>query len=440
MDDGRHSFDNRSSEGVYMKENLAYAIDFGTSNSLIAAAGNGRELPPLAVDPTSGDPTILRSLMYFPRTGPPRFGQQAVHGYTQDGGDGRFIRSIKKYLPAENFTGTQIGDKVYSLEDLIGCFLREMKNRADGHFQQDVRRLVLGRPARFSSDPHRDRLAQERLEAAARGAGFDHIEFFPEPLAAAYDYRKQIRSEKLVLVVDLGGGTSDFTVIRIHPARHGEDDVLSVGGVSVAGDALDGCLMGGKIAPHFGSEVKYRLPMSRNVLTMPLSLKFRLMSPADITLMSRSDIMHFLQEVRRCAVGSGDRRRLDQLFHLIAENLGFALFEEIESWKKRVCMEGDAAFEFFRDEIEIKETLSYREFTDYGRERIEEIFATLDEVMKSAQVERSRIDLICCTGGTSKIPAIRDGLAERFGEEKIQTFKNFHSVIGGLVARVLEVF
>src|SRR5690606_11963638 len=130
----------------------------------------------------------------------------------------------------------------------------------------------------------------------------------------------------------------------------------------VAGDALDGCLMGGKIAPHFGSEVKYRLPMSRNILSMPLSLKFRLMSPADITLMSRSDIMHFLQEVRRCAVGADERRKLDQLFHLIAENLGFALFEEIEKGKKQVCMEDRAEFSFLHDEIEIEETWSYREF------------------------------------------------------------------------------
>src|SRR5690606_9576768 len=128
--------------------------------------------------------------------------------------------------------------------------------------------VVLGRPARFSTDEGRDQLAQSRLEAAARLAGFKNIEFFAEPLAAAYDYRQGITRDKLVLVVDLGGGTSDFTVIKVSHGSQSQSEVLSLGGVSIAGDAVDGEIMTHKVAKHFGCDVKYRMPLSSNILTM----------------------------------------------------------------------------------------------------------------------------------------------------------------------------
>ena len=422
-----------------MSGTLTYAIDFGTSNSLLAAAQAGKCIDPIHLDPANTDPTILRSVMYFSNKGPARFGQEAIHGYTSENGDGRLIRSIKKYLPAATFTRTRIGNDSHDLENLIGCFLREMKRRADIHFNQEIHTVVLGRPAKFSSDPAKDRLAEKRLLAAARIAGFKSAEFFPEPLAAAYDYRNEVTGEKLVLVVDLGGGTSDFTVIRIGTQSRGDKDVLSIGGVSIAGDVLDGCIMGNKIAPHLGSEVKYKLPLSHNVLTMPLSLKFRLMSPADITLMSRVDIMDFLKDVQKCAVNKVDRAKLDQLFALIANNLGFSVFEEIERCKRAVCENQVGDFKFDSADVEIEERLTYPEFLGYSQEKIDAIFASLDEVITMAQVKNSDIDSICCTGGTSKIPAIAAGLEARFGKEKIHTFKLFHSVIKGLAERAAEI-
>lgn len=422
-----------------MEKKLTYAVDFGTSNSLLAAARSGSVIAPIELDWKHKEPTILRSLMYFAKNGDVRFGQDAIKGYTEEDGEGRFVRSIKKYLPAKNFTGTQINNKFYQLEDLVGCFLRELKSRADDHFQADVRQVVLGRPAKFSLEESEDRLAEKRLKEAAESAGFDAVEFFPEPLAAAYDYRNEITEEKLVLVVDLGGGTSDFTVIKIHPEKFNANDVLSLGGISIAGDVLDGCIMTHEIAPHFGSEVKYRLPMSQNVLTMPSSLKYDLSSPADITLMSRTSIMGFLNEVKRCAVGEIDQQKLDSLFSLIEGNLGFALFEEIEKCKRGICEKGQELFSFIQGEIEVEEELTYEQFVRDSKEKVEGIFKTLDETLVAAQVSPSDIDSICCTGGTSKVPLIRDELSQKFGVEKISTFKNFHSVIHGLAERAVEI-
>lgn len=395
---------------------------------------------PIELDSKNSDPTILRSLMYFSKTQQVFFGQEAIQNYTAESAEGRFIRSIKKYLPSASFTGTRIGENHYNLEDLIGRFLIEMKRRADLHFDEDVNQVVLGRPAKFSMSDDEDKLAQDRLKEAAIRAGFKHIEFFPEPLAAAYNYKTKIRDEKLVLVVDLGGGTSDFTVIKIHPGSHRDEDVLSLGGVSVAGDALDGCIMMNKIAAHLGSEVTYQFPMSSNLLRMPISLKHHLSSPPDITLMSRSDIMGFLNEVRKCTIVEEDNDRLDQLFSLIGDNLGFSIFEEIESLKRQVCSsESKAKFSFHESEVSIDEEMTYDEFVTYTEEKITKIFETMDEVVRQAQISHHQVDSICCTGGTSKVPLVAQGLASRFGAEKIESFESFHSVIQGLAERAKEL-
>lgn len=422
-----------------MNQEITYAIDFGTSNSLLAGSKSGKSFDPIELDPKVIDKTILRSLIYFPRDGQAHFGQSAIDSYVEENGDGRFIRSIKKYLPAKSFSGTQINGKQYKLEELIARFLKEMKTRADQQLNCDVKKVVLGRPALFSWDKDEDKLAEERLYRAAIAAGFSDISFFAEPLAAAFSYKKELTSEKLVLVVDLGGGTSDFTVIRVGPQKYNPNDVLSIGGISIAGDILDGCIMENKIAPHFGSQVKYRFPLSDNILTMPPSLKSRLSSPADITLMAKSDIMYFLDDVRRSTVGEQDKERLNQLFELIAGNLGFAIFEKIESAKKALSISERYKFLFEEDNIVVHENLTYSEFLEYTKDKISSIFKTLDQVLTSAGVTSSEIDSICCTGGTSKLPAIKAGLLKRFGEDKIHSYKNFHSVISGLAERATQL-
>ncbi len=415
-----------------MSDSLIYAIDFGTSNSLLSASTKGGVIPPIPLDLENKDSSIMRSLMYFPKQGAPSFGRQAVLQYVEEGAEGRFIRSIKKYLPMESFVATSINNKAYSLEDLVSRFLAEMKSRADHHFNHDCSQVVLGRPARFSQDDKLDALAEKRLQKAAQMAGFTNIHFLPEPIAAAYEYKKTLNKEQILLVVDLGGGTSDFTLVKVHQGRFHKEDVLGVGGLSLAGDHLDGCIMGEKVAQHLGSQVQYKFPMSSNILTMPPTLKFNLMSPADITLMSRGDIMSFLNEVRKCTMNELDLEKMDNLFYLIRENLGFAIFEEIEKCKQSIGGSSQVSFIFESDDIYIKEEVKKSEFEKFTKSSVDKILGKMDEIIVQAGLSSSGVDLVCCTGGTSKVGSIQDGLVERFGSDKIKSFKNFHSVSQGL--------
>lgn len=420
-------------------DRVCFAIDYGTSNSLLAATDGTVTTPPVALDPLAPDPTVLRSVLYFPSQNLCYYGQAAIDMYGENQAEGRLIRSIKKYLPSESFVGSWIDDRMVRLEDLISYFLLEMKKRASIELGVESDTLLLGRPAKFSDDSAKDRLAQYRLAKAAELAGFKHVEFLAEPLAAAFELRKRLTESKTVLVVDLGGGTSDFTVIRIGPHAYRDEDLLAIGGVSVAGDVIDGAIMKDEIAPWFGSKVKYKVPMGRNVLEMPKSLLDHICSPADIAQLRRSEYMDFFRNVRSWALTNDDKEKLDRLFVLVEDQLGFELFERIDSTKRAFSTVERATFSFDYPGIEIKEEITKAEFDNLVAQPTEKILNVMDDTLKAAGLIPEKIDLVYCTGGTSKLGLIQDGLRARFSEEKIVKTNFFHSVIEGLAARAKEL-
>jgi hypothetical chaperone protein len=409
-----------------------YAIDFGTTNSLLAAAGKSGVHPPIELDDAAPDPTIMRTVLYFPSAERCLYGARAIAEYSASGMQGRLIRSIKKHLPSRSFIGTYIEDRPMNLEDLIGAFLGEMRSRANRFFDADVRRAVLGRPARFAPAPEDDELAQYRLERAARVAGFTEVSFCPEPVAAAREFRTTLREPKLVLVGDFGGGTSDFTVMRMRGDRYDASDVLAIGAVSVAGDALDACIMRSHVSRHFGADVRYKVPMGSNVLQMPPALMEKLCSPADASILQMNDALPFLRNVQAWSLGPDDSRRIEQLVTFVEDRLGFEVFEVIERVKRELSQSASATLEFEYPTIDIVESIARQAFEQSTEKRTEAILAELDATLQRAGVAHHEIEIVCCTGGTARVPAIADGLAKRFGRDKLTDFQNFHSVIHGL--------
>ena len=418
---------------------LVYAIDFGTSNSLLAAADAERVYDPAPLDPDASNPTILRSILFFPTMKQVYYGARAIQEFVAHDLQGRLVRSIKKFLPVRSFIGTYVEDRPLNLEDIIGLFLKEMRARANEHYGQDVDRAVLGRPARFSENDGDDLYAQSRLEKSARIAGFKHIEFLPEPVAAAREFRHKLDQPKTVLVADFGGGTSDYTVIRLGGKEFEPSDVLAIGGVALAGDSIDGSLMRNRISRHFGSDVEYKVPFGSNVLTMPKGLMERICSPADISLLRKRDTMEFFRNVRQWSLGEDDREKVDRLFSLINDQLGFGVFEEIERAKRTLSESDQTLFNYQYPDIDIQETITRPQFDDAAHDRITSILTSLDDALRRAQVTADQIDLVCCTGGTAKVAAIREGLAHRFGTAKLQQHNHFHSIVQGLAERARDL-
>jgi hypothetical chaperone protein len=416
-----------------------YAIDFGTSNSLLAGANRDGTHPPIALDGDAAEPTILRSILFFGDGRHRSVGARALRDYVAQGMRGRLIRSIKRFLPSPVFASTRIGDQRYELEDLVGALLSEMRTRANAYFDADVDRVVLGRPAVFSRDPEEDRLAEARLTRAAERAGFREIHLCPEPLAAAHDYRRTLTRDEVALVADFGAGTSDFTVVRLRPGDDQSAEVLAIGGVSVAGDAYEGALMRERISVHFGSQVEYRVPFGGNVLSMPRHLTEKLCSPADICWLARRDVANFLREIRGGSLGPDDQQRIDQLLCLAEDGLGFAVFEAIEKTKVELSRRPRAQFHFEYPTIDIDEDIAAGDFEAASARQTETILASLDETVRSAGIRADEIDVVCATGGTAKVPAIVAGLRARFGEERLRELRTFHSVIQGLAEHACDI-
>ena len=416
-----------------------YAIDFGTSNSLLAAANERATCPPIPLDRGASDPSLLRSLLFFGEAGHFSVGSSAISDFVENGMSGRFIRSVKKYLPDKSFTGTQIGHRTLTIENLVAVFLRILRERANAHFGADVDRVVLGRPAKFSADPAEDAFAQERLTKAARIAGFRDISFCPEPIAAAHDFQLTLDRPTNVLVADFGGGTSDYTVVRMHEGGFGADDVLALGGVSIAGDVLDGCIMRKKVAKHFGADVTYKVPMGNNILPMPRPIIEKLCSPADMTVLRHRDILAFLEDVKAWSLGPDDRRRMNQLLTLVEDSLAYQVFDAIERAKCQLSDRRTTEVRFDYPSIHLREPISREDFESAAERPMSSILASLDRTVAESGLSFDDIDVVCCTGGTAKVPHIAAEIERRFGPAKVKKLRSFHSVVQGLAERARQL-
>ena len=234
---------------------LVLGIDFGTSNSAAALIdADGR----LSVVPLDGERQEMPSAVFFAsETHSVHFGSEAMHAYLV-GTEGRLMRSLKSLLGSaliDEFTN--VNGQALRFFDIVVLFFKELKRRCELHAGVPLTHAMLGRPVHFvDDDPVRDAQAQATLGKAAREAGFEHIAFQLEPIAAALDYEQRVQAEMHALVVDIGGGTSDFTVIRLHPARVSvfdrSTDILATDGVHIGGTDFDRLLDLSKVMPLLG--------------------------------------------------------------------------------------------------------------------------------------------------------------------------------------------
>lgn len=407
-----------------------YGIDFGTSNSSITIWDASRRQ--LVRDPRIAG--VESSFMYFPytlRQDPPLIGDAAKRQYVQDRMRGRFFQAIKTILPNQTFTETVVNNQTFQLEDLIAFFLRHLKAKGDSVTGQDVKRVVMGRPAVFSPDPAEDRLAQERLERAARLSGFEEIHFQYEPIAAAFSYEARIQRPERVLVGDFGGGTSDFSVVQLDPSRQGltdrARDILATGGLPVAGNKYDAATMWHKLTPLFGRGAFYESWGKR--IEVPDTLHRQICRWDQIVFLRNAQKLDLIWRMARL---SDNPRGFEMLEALVTENQGFALFQVIEGAKIALTQQPIAPLRFSHPRIMIDERLSLAEFDRNSADLTEEIMGYLDRFLDSAGLTPGSIETVFLTGGTSLLRKLRSEFVTRFGADKLRDGGEFTSVGEGL--------
>lgn len=423
----------------------AIGIDFGTTNSAVSVVRDGRR-PVLARFRTrEGETPIFRSLLYFDperreRSGRlvPAAGPEAMELYRESGGSGRLMQSLKSFLASRLFLSTNVYGAQLSLETLIGYVLCALRAGAEADLGDLGERAVVGRPVRFvhARSEGDETLALARLRAAFRAAGFAEVEFEYEPVAAAYHYELALDHDELVLIGDLGGGTSDFCLLRVGPGvrREGRTRVLGTEGLALAGDAFDGRVVRNLVSPQLGLGSEFRSIFGR-VLPVPSWIYRHLERWHHFSQLRTPETLHLLHALRKECVEPGT---LDGLLHLVGHDLGFPLYRAIEAVKLALSEAPLARFRFTDPPIEINEPLAQLDFEQWIAEELRAIEDAVARLLAHSGVADGDVDCVFLTGGSSLVPAVRRIFERRFGKERLRTGAELTSVASGLALRALE--
>ncbi len=428
----------------------AVGLDFGTTNSAIAVIGADGEsrLARFGGDGrTESARELMRSIIFFEEEGEAAgartrvaVGNDAIARYLEAGGEGRLVQSLKSFLADRNFTKTDIMGETYTLEDLIAPILIELRETAGEQFGELGGRVVVGRPVRFSaaSSKSDDDLAVRRLDIAVRRAGFAEVIFEFEPVAAACDYASRIDRDELVLIADFGGGTSDFSLLRLAPRRGGagrqfDYEILGNDGVALAGDVFDGRIVRHAVAPALGRGSRYQSPYGK-VLPAPTWVYAKLERWHQLSLLKAPATMHRLRELVRESL---EPDKIRALVHVLDTDLGYALFQSVERTKLALSDAPRATFAFADGPVAIEMVVAREEFEAWIARELHEIEQCVDRLMAVARVATAQVTTVFLTGGSSFVPAVRRIFENRFGAGRIRMGNEFTSVVRGLALRAL---
>ena len=404
----------------------ACGIDFGTSNSTVGWWRPGQD-PLIALE---GEEPTLPSVVFFNlEERRPVYGRQALAEYLE-GYEGRLMRSLKSLLGSKLLKSeTTVLGSAMPFRDILGLFLGTLKTRAETAAGRSFEQVVLGRPVFFvDDDPQADREATEMLEAAARKLGFSEVSFQFEPIAAAFDYESRISREERVLIVDIGGGTSDFSLVRLSPERRGLDDrqadILATGGVHIGGTDFDKQLSLAGVMPLFGygSRMKSDAPM-------PTSTHLNLATWHTINAVYAPASQRALQGMRYDIV---DPTGIDRLFSLIEQRAGHWLAMQVEQGKIELTEAERHVIDFARIEPQLQAELRRDDFDTAIEPLLERIGRSIDELLLAAGLARDEVDTVFFTGGSSAVPALRRCVASRLPGARQVEGNRFGSIGSGL--------
>ncbi|MBA4682936.1 MAG: Hsp70 family protein [Pseudomonas sp.] len=404
----------------------ACGIDFGTSNSTVGWFRPGQD----SLLPLEDGKITLPSVIFFnTEERRPVYGRLALHEYLE-GYEGRLMRSLKSLLGSKLLkTETTVLGSALPFKDLLGFFIGELKKRAEAQAERPFEEVVLGRPVFFvDDDPAADQEAQNTLVAVAHKLGFKDVSFQYEPIAAAFDYESNLDREELVLIVDIGGGTSDFSLVRLAHERHHlaerQDDILATGGVHIGGTDFDKQLSLAGVMPLFG----YGSRMKSDAF-MPTSYHLNLATWHTINALYAQKTQLALQNMRYDIV---DATGIDRLFGLIEQRAGHWLAMQVEESKIALSEQDARPIDLSRVEPGLVAELTRPLFENAIEPLLERIRASLTQLLADAGVSADQVDTLFFTGGSSGVPALRQSVAAMLPNARSVEGNTFGSIGSGL--------
>ncbi len=426
-----------------MTQHLPVGIDFGTTNSSIAMITPAGDVQLATFPVAAGLTDAYRSLLYLEQV--KERGATIVHSWTGPEGierylsadhPGRLIQSLKSFLSSRSLTTTDVFGKRRTLEELISRIIKDLREKAEDQFGAKISRAVVGRPVHFvgSEKESDNQYAETRLREAFRLGGFEAVYFEMEPVAAAHYYESTLDHDELILIGDFGGGTSDFSLVKVGPSirERGRrpEDLLGNSGVGLAGDAFDAKIIKHLVSPALGAGTEIR--SVDKILPVPTWVYSKLERWHHLSFLKARETMQMLRSVRAQAFHPD---KIDALLHLVEEDLGYQLHRAVQKTKCDLSSQSSASFHFVDGAVELDFEVQRDDFDGWITEELSRIETCVDGLLNRCSVDPRAVDMVFLTGGTSFVPAVRRIFESRFGAERIRAGNEFTSVARGLALK-----
>lgn len=427
----------------------AIGIDFGTTNSVVAllhedgavtthqhAAGATHQHAAGATHQHAADATLVdvfRTILCFwtddvrgRHTLHHAAGPGAINAYLDDPLDSRLIMSMKSFLAQKSFTETRIFGHLFTLERLIGQFLRALLGEITPAHASPPR-IIVGRPVRFVGDFANDTLGEARLRGGCADAGLPEVTLALEPEAAGMRFASTLTEPATVLIGDFGGGTSDFSVMRFEPGAARRVTPLGHAGIGIAGDMFDFRIIDHAISPLLGKGDSYRV--MGKALPVPPEYYSGFARWHLLSLMRAPRTLRSIAEVARTA---DHPDRLHHLIALIEGGLGYPLYQAVSAAKTELSHADSTLLRFAYKGFTIAQPITRAAFESWIAPDLERLGATVDQALRDAGLAPAAVDRVFLTGGTAFVPAVRRLFTDRFGAAKLAGGGEFVSVAAGL--------
>jgi len=431
----------------------ALGFDFGTTNSSVALLTPESGLQLASFPSLAGPIQSFRSVLYLEQarsgTGPRKThaltGPAAIEHYLQADEKGRLIQSLKSHLSSRSLTGTEVFGRRYKLEDLIARILADLRKYAEAQFQRPIRYAMVGRPVRFvgANTSEDDDFAVSRLRQAFTAAGFEHVDFEMEPVAAACAYEATLEHDELILIGDFGGGTSDFSLLRVGSGIRSRgrtpQDLLGNSGLGLAGDAFDARIVRKLVSPALGSNSEAR-SLNKLLPAVPSWIFANLERWHYLSFLRTNNVREILKSAHLRAL---EPEKIQALITLIDEDLGYQLHQSVQQVKFELSRADRAEFRFrqgspIAPSFDLRIPVTRAEFESWIADDLHAIEGSIDTLLQTSGVDPRAVDRVFLTGGSSFVPAVRRIFETRFGQDRIRGGNEFTSVAHGLALRAAE--
>lgn len=418
-----------------MASEYAIGVDFGTTNTVVALADANGTVTPVTFDHADLMHDIFRSALCFwdkddgrPRRIGVEGGPWAIEQFLDSPYEHRFVQSFKSFAASRLFQSTMIFGKRFAYEDILSNFLSLLRRHAGAQLAQMNAPVIAGRPVEFVGASPDPALALERMDAAYARAGFPPVRYAYEPVGAAYYFARRLNGDATILVADFGGGTSDFSLIRFSKGKSGLTATpLGHSGVGVAGDAFDFRIIDNVISPRLGKGGSYR--SDGKVLPIPGQHYANFAQWHQLAMLKSPKVMSELKLLAKEAV---EPAALEDFITVIENDLGFGLYRAVSDAKTALSGSDAADLVFRADGIDIRETVSRRDFESWIAPELAQIDAALGRVFDVAGIRPDAVDQVFMTGGSSFVPALRRLFEQHFGAARLATGDQLQSIASGL--------